>query len=281
MVLFNTLLMLKRWIMYFSKWVVYSAIITFLSTPVLAKDIIIGGTGNALGTMALLAQEYQRSNPETEITVLPSIGSSGAIKAVPLGKIHLGLSSRPFKETEFTGGATAVEYARSPTVIAVSNELIENAITVEQLIQIYTGELTQWSTGELIRPIIRQANDGNTKQLNQLSPKLKKALVMGNKNPDFLFAATDQESVSNIEKIPGSFGVTTLALILSESRNIHAMSLDGVDPTHESNAKRYPMNTSFYFIIPKTIPPHVADFLDFVNSSEGKAILEKYGNYAP
>jgi phosphate transport system substrate-binding protein len=232
--------------------------------------------------MTLLAQEYQQANPETKITVLPSIGSSGAIKAAPLGKIDLGLSARPFKETEFTGGATAVKYARSPTVIAVSNELAENAITVEQLIEIYTGERTQWKTGEVIRPIIRQVDDSNTKQLNQLSLKLKEALAMGNKNPDFLFASTDQETVNTIERVPGSFGATTLALIRSENRNIHALSLDGIDPTRVSdNTQSYPINTYFYFIIPKKTPPHVSDFLDFVNSSEGKAILEKYGNYAP
>jgi len=264
------------------KWTQCSIISMLLCTPLFAKQIIIGGTGNALGTITKLAEEYQKITPGVEVLVLPSIGSSGAIKAVPAGKIDIGLSARPFKETEFTNGATASEYARSPTVIAVSNQLLINDVTVQDLIDIYTGKLTQWSTGELIRPILRQADDGNTKQLEALSDELKKALRIAEKNPEFLFAATDQETVTKIEKIPGSFAVTALSLILSEKRELHALSLDGVEPSVENGlASKYPMVKHFYFILPKKIPTHVSDFLNYAASPKGKAIFEKYGNYVP
>ena len=105
--------------------------------------IIIGGTGNALGTMRWIAQTYQKANPEVQITVLPSIGSSGAIKAVPTGRIQIGLSARPLKETELAKGIVAIEYARTPTVFAVSNKTKVDAVTRSQLVDIYNGTFYQ------------------------------------------------------------------------------------------------------------------------------------------
>lgn len=253
-----------------------------LCSPSWSADITIGGTGNALGTMRILAKAYQEVNPDIKINVLPSIGSSGAIKAVPRGKIDIGLSSRTLKEKESASGIIAVEYARTPTVIAISNNLDHDTFTINQLVDIYTGKLTRWPDGELIRPILRQANDDNTRQLKRLSPALQNAIEVAEKRSGLLFASTDQETVDKIEKTPGSFGVTSLALILSEQRSIHAMRLDGVEPTPEACIDgSYPIIKHFYFILPNDIPAQVSDFLNFVASPAGKILLEKYGNYVP
>jgi len=46
-----------------------------------------------------------------------------------------------------------------------------------------------------------------------------------------LFAVTDQESAESIEKIPGAFGSTTLAQLLTEKRAIKALRFNGVEPS--------------------------------------------------
>ena len=259
-----------------------ASLAVFFCSSVWAEQIIIGGTGNALGTMQLLANAYQARNSDINITVLPSIGSSGAIKAVPRGKIDIGLSSRRFKKAEFSAEASVIEYARSPTVIAVSNNLDVTNISIDQLSDIYNGKQTVWPNGDLIRPIIRQDKDDNTIQLKQLSPELENAINFAENRSGLLFASTDQETVEKIEKTPSSFGVTTLALILSEKRSIHSLTLNGVKPTKENciNGK-YPIIKQFYFILPKNTPIYVADFIDFVNSPIGQNILETNGNYIP
>jgi len=254
----------------------------FAYAPAAFSDIIIGGTGNALGTMQALVKGYQQENPTANITVLPSIGSSGAIKAVPKGRVDIGLSARPLKKSESQLGIVAIEYARTPTVIAVSNYSNVHDISLTSLADIYAGKQQYWEDGTLIRPIIRQANDDNTKQLKQLSPDLKDAINIAESRAGLLFASTDQEAVDKIESTPGSFGVTSLALILSEKRDIHALSLNGIKPTPEACiAGTYPIIKHFYFILQQDVSTEVALFLNFVKSESGKVILETNGNYTP
>ncbi len=253
----------------------------YFTAATCSAAIIIGGTGNALGTMKWLAKAYQNANPEVKIKVLPSIGSSGAIKSVPTGRIQIGLSARPLKAAELEKGIVAIEYARTPTIFAVSNKSKVDAITQSQLVDIYKGALKQWPDGTTIRPLVRQAKDNNSKQIKALSPELDKAMDIAIANKHFLFASTDQQAVDTIEQTPGSFGVTALSLILSEKRDLHALTFDGVAPTVEACISGdYPIVKRFYFILPKEgRTSEVNAFIDFVFSEKGGEILKQYGCY--
>jgi len=257
----------------------YFFFITAVSTPVYAEQITIGGTGSALGTMTLMAQAYHKLNPGIKVNVLPSIGSSGGIKAISNGAIDIGLSSRPLKKSESITGIRSVEYARSLTVIAVSNQSNTYDISINQLVDIYTGKLLNWPDGMLIRPILRQPGDDNSIQLKALAPALKKAIEIADNRHGLLFAATDQETVDKIEKIPGSFGVTSLALIISENRPLRALTLDGVAATPDAiSSGLYPMVKHFYIILPAVIEPHILDFITFIKTADGAAILVQNGH---
>lgn len=253
-----------------------------MAAPSLATELLIGGTGNALGAMHLLAEAFMRVNPDITVTVLPSIGSSGAIKAVPKGAIDIGLSSRPLEAAETVNGARYVEYARSPTVFAVQETNAATALTRAQVADIYAGRLTQWPDGTPIRPILRQPGDDNTRQIKALSPEVAAAVSAADDRPGLAFATTDQEANDKLEHIPGGLGVTALSLILSESRPLKALTLDGIEPTPENVVNgRYPMVKRFYWILPGTPSPSARRFIDFVAAPEGLAILERTGHAMP
>ena len=61
-----------------------------------AQELKVGGTGAALGTMQLLVQAYAKADPDARITVLPSMGSGGGIKALLGGAIQIGLRGCEF-----------------------------------------------------------------------------------------------------------------------------------------------------------------------------------------
>src|SRR5258708_1091963 len=62
------------------------------------EEIRIGGTGNALGPMHVLGQAFAKANPGVTVTVLPSLGSGGGIKAAANGAVQIAVSSRTLKD---------------------------------------------------------------------------------------------------------------------------------------------------------------------------------------
>ena len=92
--------------------------IIFCTLPgaVAAENVLkIGGTGSALGTMKLLAEAYEKSHPGIRVQILPSLSSTGGIKAAVEGAIDIGLSGRPLKEEERGKGAIQREYLQAWT----------------------------------------------------------------------------------------------------------------------------------------------------------------------
>lgn len=259
------------------------ALAAMLVSPLAAGDEIkLGGTGNALGTMRLLGDAFTRKYPGTKVVVLSSLGSSGALKAVPRGAIDIGLASRPTTDDERAGGAVSSEYARSLTVFAVAKTSKVSAITGQQYADILTGKLTEWPGGVPIRPILRQAGDDNTKQVASLSPEIAKALDLADKREGLARAVTDQDAADKIESIPGALGLSTLALIKSEARALKALSLDGVEPSLANGASgAYPLVKHFYFVTQPTRAPAVQKFITFVGSPEGHEILTHTGHWLP
>lgn len=250
-----------------------------LPLAAIAADIRIGGTGNALGTMRLLGDAFTQSHPDTKAIIMGSIGTSGAIKAVPKGAIELGLSSRVLSDDEAKSGLSIVEYAQSPTVLAVHKNIKVRSITLSQLSDIYSGKLSHWPDGTRIRPVMRQPGDDNTRQLKGLSAEIERALTVAEGQPGALFAVTDQDAADKMETVPGSLGVTTVALIRSESRSLHALAIGGVEPTPENaRSGRYPLTKHFYFVLPKEPSAAVLEFVKFVTSPAGRKILEQAGH---
>ncbi len=254
------------------------------SAGAMANEIRLGGTGNALGTMRLMGEAFSAHYPAVKVTVLESIGSSGAIRAVPKGAIDIGLSSRPLSDKERAAGIENTEYARTVSVLAVSTKAKVTEITRGELANVFNGKLTTWPDGMRIRPVLRQPGDDNTKQLKAVSAAIEKALMVAEKREGLAFAVTDQDSAEKIESIPGAIGTSTLALIKSEGRALRALKLDGVEPTEEncaSGAYPSPLIKHFYFITQKAPSALVLQFIAFVNSPAGLEVLSKNGQWRP
>jgi len=247
-----------------------------------AAEIKIGGTGNALGAMRLLGDAFGKQNPDMKVTVLPSMGTSGAVKAVPKGALDIGLSSRPLTEEESKLGVIAVEYARTPLVFAVSTKTQVRAVTLDQIADIYSGKMASWPDGSQIRPVLRQTGDDNTRQIRHMSPAIDKALSAADQRPGMPFATTDQEAADKTESIPGALGVTTLGLINSENRPLRALTLNGVEPTVSNAASgKYP-HVKRLFLITRSDPSVVVKrFIAFMQSPVGRKILIRAGNSIP
>lgn len=253
---------------------------TLLPMAQAGEELKLGGSGSCLGTMRLLAEQFQKTHPDVRITVVPSLGSSGGIKAVAAGALDIGLSGRPLKEEERRLGVTAIEYGRTPFVIATGASNATSSINIEQLAQMYAGKLTVWPDGKPLRLVLRPASESDNEILKGMSPAMNKAVSYALGREGMTMALTDQDSADAIEKITGAVGNSTLALILSERRPLKVLALNGVTPSPEAIADGvYPYYKTMFMVMGSKTSQLARDFIGFVRSPEGRNILTQNGHW--
>jgi phosphate transport system substrate-binding protein len=249
------------------------------STGARADEIKIGGTGAALATMQLLADAYARSHPGTQITVLRSLGSNGGIKAVLAGNIQIAVTARALTEAETQQGAGQIEYGRTPFVFATAASNKVTGVTTRELADIYAGRTEQWPDGTKIRLVLRPVGDSDSEMIKAISPEVREAKTAAEQRKGMAFAVSDQDSADALEKIPGAFGASTLAQLLTEKRALKALRFDDVEP----NAKNidngsYPLYKRLYLATSAKTPLAAHQFVAFVQSAPGRAILRRTGH---
>lgn len=246
------------------------------------EELTIGGTGGALGAMKHLGAAFAKRNPDVKLTVVPSLGSGGGIKAAAQGALGLGLSSRPITEAERRSGLVEFEYARTPFVFAVSTRSKVTALTSAQIADLYAGRMQTWPDGLRTRPILRPVGDGLTAIIKAMSPEIASALTHAESVPGVPFELTDQDAASAIERTAGAFGASTLGQIKSEDRPLRALDLNGVAATAQNaSLGRYPLYIPFFAVTRQAPPAAARRFIAFLRSPEGVEILARNGHWSP
>lgn len=259
-----------------------SVLLSGLIGSVAADELKIGGTGAALGTMRLLANEYSAKSPGFRIRIVPSLGSGGSIKAVLAGAIDLAVSSRPINEQERKLGASLREFGRTPFVVAVAAKMPIDTITIKELADIYAGIKVKWPDGTPIRIILRPSSDIDSEMIRSFSPALRQGVSAAEARPGIRVALNDQMAADDLERIPGAVGPSSLSLLLSEKRQLKALSLDGVRPTPENAASQaYPYSKRLFFVTGARLSKAVESFTAFANSPAGRKILVANGIWLP
>lgn len=252
-------------------------------TPAMADQTLnIGGTGTALGGMKLLAETYMQSHPDIDVVVLPSLGSSGGVKALLADRIDFALTSRDLKDAERAEGVMAVEYARTPVVFSTHLETTADNITLAELPQIYNGENATWPDGSDLRLIMRPPSESDMKLLASLSPQMQVSVEAALGRNDLLVAVNDQDNATALEKVRGSLGLSTLAQITTENRRLKVLTLDGQQGSVESLRDGDYGHAKILYLVTKPIQSGlVSDFITFMSSEEGAAILGASGHLVP
>lgn len=249
------------------------------SSAVHAENTVrVGGAGAGLGTIKKLADAFEKTYPGTKITVMPSLGSSGGIKALLHGALDVAISGRALKEDELQKGAVASEFASTPFIFAVHKNVPKTDITVSELEKIYYGRQLKWPDGSLIRLVLRPTGDTDTTIVKGISKEMEHAVKAANSRPDMIIAVTDQEAADAVAKIPGAIGTTTLAQTRTETHPLKVLSFNGVPPTIESFASgRYPLTKPLYLVTTRNTSAPARQFIRFISSPKGRSILAQSG----
>jgi len=250
----------------------------WLPAPGHASSIKIGGTGSAIGTMRILADAFQKTHPGLAIKIPKSVGSGGAVKGVLKGIFAVGVMSRRLKEKERKAGVIQIPYAKTPFVFVTRNGYGKDGLSFAELVGIFGGETTVWKDGARIRLVLRPRNDSDSLLLEAKIPGMSAALARARRVPGIPVAFTDQEALDSAEATKGALTTGTLSTILSENRPLVPIPINGVAPTGENLANgSYPLFKTLSLVISPKSSPLAEEFIRFVRSPAGAAILRKNG----
>jgi phosphate transport system substrate-binding protein len=243
------------------------------------EPLRIGGSGSPSTSITIIARAFQKSHPNVKVEILPGLGSSGGLKALTSGALHIALISRRLTDEERKQGLLAVHYARTPFVFATSRTTRTAGITLQEAASIYAGRKTTWPDGSLIRLVLRPEVDSETALLKSLSPAMEEAVKKAFARPGMLIAITDIDAADALGRLPGSFGTTTMSIIIAQGRPIKVLSLDGAFPSLTGLADgSYPYSKSFYLVTTAQASPLAKEFMAFVRSSHGAKLLTASGH---
>jgi phosphate transport system substrate-binding protein len=242
----------------------------------------LGGTGCALALGHILAEALAHERPGVSAEMVPSLGSSGGIKALAGGVIDVALSGRPLKDEEQAKGLVAHPFARSPLGFTSPADVTAEGVTLAEIADIYAGRTVFWPNGSPLRLVLRPEGDQDTTILRGMAPFMAAAVDSAFARAGLITAANDQENLDTLEKLPGSLGVAILGQIRAERRNLKMLRLDGVTPSTDAlRSGAYRHQKTLYLVLRSEPSPLAAAFAAFVVSPAGRDRLAGVGGFLP
>ncbi|MDD5134629.1 MAG: substrate-binding domain-containing protein [Phycisphaerae bacterium] len=239
------------------------------------QKIIVAGTGDSQELVRLIATAVENKTGGA-VDVPGSIGSGGGIRAVASGKVDLARVAREPRGEEKDFGLTYLLFAKAPVIFAVNPSVtgIDN-ITTEQIIDIYSGRITDWSDLDAkagkIYPLDRPSGDECEKVIEEEVPGFADIFAPAAKK---IFSTP--QLVNALTEHPGAIGITAMPSIIGTE--LRVLKIDGVEPSAANvlnGSYKYTVN---FGIVYKDKPKGLAkEFVDFLFGQEGRKIITASG----
>ena len=107
-------------------------------------EITVGGSSSVTPVMEKLAEAYMALNPDVTVVVQQSDSTTGVTGTIE-GTVDLGMASRALKAEEEEQGVVGTTIAMDGIAVIVNLENDTEDLTTEQIMNIYTGAITDWS----------------------------------------------------------------------------------------------------------------------------------------
>lgn len=255
-----------------------------------AETVRMGGTGSATEVLRRIGGDFMRASG-IDIEVIPSLGSTGAIRALADGRIDIAVSGRALTENETAAGLRQSLVLRTAFVFATSKP-DPNGLKSSDLPAIYATARPTWADGTPIRVILRPRPEADTALMGQLFPGMDTAIEAARRRAEVPVAATDQDNTEIAKGIPGSLIGMSLTQYATEVEpdiiaigerghvqlRLNLVPIDGVMPTLANfESGTYPYTKRLYFLLGPRSAPAGGRFLDYLRSRAGMDALRQAG----
>jgi len=232
------------------------------------KKIDIVGSTSVQPVAEKLAAEYMKKHPNVKINVQGG-GSSVDITQAQQGTADIGTSSKELKEDEKKGLKTYL-IGKDGIVVIVNKENNIKGLTTEQVRDIFSGKITNWKEvggpDAPITVITREEGSGTRKAFEEIVMKDAKI------RKDAIVESSTEAVKQAVKQDPNTIGFISLANL---DDTVKALEIDGVIPSENTVADgSYKLQRPFLFLTKGEPTGVVKDFIDWVLSPEGQAIVK-------
>ncbi|MFZ5450989.1 MAG: substrate-binding domain-containing protein [Thermodesulfobacteriota bacterium] len=247
--------------------------------PVKADILEIPGTGACQVLLRGVAQTFNAKYPDHQVLVPNSVGSRGGIRAVRDDRAILARVAQPLRGEEKTYGLRYLVFAQDMVVFAVGAKVTVKNLTAAQLLDLYSGKITNWR--ELggapgpVRLLVRQPGDSSLLVIQEQLPAFRQIVFpTGAKS-----IHTDPKLLEAVQKYKQSLCWLTFSALKGAHSSVYPLSLDGIAPTPENaRSHRYKLLEPYALIFKEERLNDLAKtFLDFIFSKECQDVLKEYG----
>lgn len=201
-------------------------------------------------------------------------GSGSGIKAVSEGRCDIGLSSRKLKDEEKESGLTETILAYDGIAIVVNPDNPVSDLSLEEIADIYTGEITNWSEvggndAEIVL-IGREAGSGTRDGFETITGTEDTCQYRQE-------LTSTGDVITTVSQNPDAIGYASAA---SVKENVKALTVDGVAVTEDTiKDGSYVVQRPFVLVTKNgtDLSEATQKFFDYITSKDADDIISEAG----
>lgn len=232
------------------------------------ERVMISGSSSVNVLMEELEPVFEAKYETIDLKISAS-GSSDGIKAAKEGTVDFGMSSRSLTPEEKSGvDETIIAMDGISVIVNPSNPV--NDLTIEQIAQIYKGEITNWSEvggADLPIAVVSRESASGTRGAFEEILGIKDQMTTDAKE----FNGTGGVK-SEVSQNPNAIGYISIGAI---DETVQPMKVDGIEASEENiKNESYAIARPFILIYEEnSLTDASQTFLDWVMSAEGQEVV--------
>ena len=243
------------------------------SSSSLSGTVATDGSTSMEKVIGYLSEAFMQENPNVKVTYNPT-GSGSGIEAVGKGSCDIGLASRDLTDDEKSSGLTQSTIAVDGIAMIVNPDNGVDDLTIDQIAQIYTGQITNWkdvggSDGDIV-VIGREAASGTRDGFETITDTKDKC-----KYAQELTSTGDV--IQTVAGNPNAIGYASLADL---NDSVKAIKVGGVAPTEDTvKDGSYKIQRNFNLITKDgtKLSDAAQAFFDYCTGSDAGQYISKAG----
>jgi phosphate transport system substrate-binding protein len=241
-----------------------------------ATELTVVGTGDSQLLLQALADAFESHHPKVKVTIPPSIGSSGGVRAVASGADVIGRIARPLTKNEQQFNLSYHLFAYSPVVFIVNQSVAGiEGLTAQQALDIFSGKITNWSEvgGPEHKIYLVNREEGDSSRL--VLDRQIEGFATIEKSPGPIFYSTP-EAMNALADNPFTIGYGPISMVKGPSMRALRFNGYSADTTLTSDGT-YPLQSPFALIWKGPLSAPGQRFVEFLSSQESADIMRTFG----